>query len=110
MSRHQLTPKPAYPNHTIVIGWDRPLRTFYVQVMDFNAPDDETIGHATDNPYIWLGCEAEEITNAADAADRVRPYAAEIPPGLIAQLKSEQAAEPGRGVQVWQMCNHPTDL
>ena len=34
MSRHSLTPNAAQPaGTTVAIGWDRPLRTFFAQVL-----------------------------------------------------------------------------
>jgi hypothetical protein len=102
VSRHQLDPRPAYPHHNIVIGWDAPLRTFYVQITHHNAPDDEPIGPGTGNPHVWLGSDHEDIPDAADAIAAVRPYA-EIPAGLLAALKAEQAAAPGPGEQIWQV-------
>ncbi|NUR59350.1 MAG: hypothetical protein HOV87_11875 [Catenulispora sp.] len=108
MSRHTLTPLAPFAKHTIVIGWDRPLRTYYVQVVNHSAAetDDDTAAQDdASNPYIRRGCDFEEITDAAAAVAIVRPYA-EIPPGLVAQLKTEQANDPGRGVPVWQVCAH----
>jgi hypothetical protein len=107
MSRYDLTALPRYPKHTVRIGWDKPLQTYFVQVLDPDAEecnDDTPAQPEGDNPSIWLGCDFGEITDAAAAIEIVRPYA-EIPAGLLAHLKADQAGEPGRGEQVWQLCN-----
>ena len=57
MSRHILTPRPDQPEIVaIVVGWDRPLQTFFAQVFArTEAEPDE--GEAT----IWVGTEPGEL-------------------------------------------------
>src|SRR3546814_12462045 len=51
MSRHILTPRPGQPEIVaIVVGWDRPLQTFFAQVFARTEAEPDG-GEAT----IWVG-------------------------------------------------------
>jgi hypothetical protein len=83
MSRHTLTPLDGKENLTVVVGWDPPLRTYFAQVMDFTAEnedaDDEQIDH------LWIGTDWDEIQQPGQVLDAVRPYAT-VPADLAAAL------------------------
>ncbi len=93
MSRHQLTPQPARPRIEVVIGWDRPLRTFYAQVLTLDDNGDET----DDNPYLWVGTDYDEITDPAAVLNAVRPYAV-LPDDLTGKLLADAVRE---GARLW---------
>lgn len=86
MSSHELTPLPGAPStRRIHIGWDSPLSTFFVQVLD---QDDE----GETDEVLWRGTDPHEITEARTVLDLVRPYAA-VSDGLEQALIAEAAAE-----------------
>lgn len=83
MSRHELAPHPNATGITrAVVGWDRPLRTFFAQV--FIA--DEQEGERT---LLWEGAALGEIGAASTAIALVAPYAI-VPGGLDARLEAEK--------------------
>jgi hypothetical protein len=75
MSRYKFTT----PAHTVVIGWDNPLQTFFAQVWP---------GHSDRNreePLLWVGCFAGQITTIDALAEVLEPFA-EIPDDVAARL------------------------
>ena len=83
MSRHTLT--ALKPTHDVVVGWDRPMSTFFLQVIDMEASGED------DRVIFWLGGSFDEVKSAATLVDAVRSYAV-IPASLQATLAAEQAA------------------
>lgn len=75
MSRRVVREDDAF---SVVVGWDPPLRTFFVQVYDIAAfqaalqrdPD------ADDVIVLWEGFAPDEIAAPQDVAERVAPWAA----------------------------------
>lgn len=89
MSRYELKPRPRNGVIKAVIGWDRPLQTFFAQV--FTPTDEEPEeGEAT----IWLGTEPGELPSP-EAAIRVVEAYVEIPATLPADLAADMAATIG---------------
>ena len=50
MSRHELVPLDRA--HQVVVGWDRPLHTFFAQVLDVAADED-----GDTRTVLWVGGE-----------------------------------------------------
>jgi hypothetical protein len=89
MSRYELKPRPGNGVIKVVIGWDRPLQTFFAQV--FTPTDEEPEeGEAT----IWLGTEPGELSRP-EAAIRVVDAYAEIPEDLADTLMADRDASIG---------------
>ena len=90
MSRYELKPK-ADISCVIkaVVGWDRPLQTFFAQVFIRTEAEPEE-GEAT----IWVGTEPGEILTAAAAIAVVAPHA-EIPGDLAEALEADLRASVG---------------
>lgn len=84
MSRHTL--KALLATHTVVVGWDRPMGTFFGHVQDLTINEEDR-----DPIIVWLGGDFGEITSAATLIERIRPYAV-IPDNLQATLEAEQVA------------------
>lgn len=83
MSRHELVPLETSTGVTrAVVGWDRPLRTFFAQVFEQGEAEEETA-------VIWEGTGLAEIGSAAAALAIVAPYAV-VPEGLAAMLEAER--------------------
>jgi hypothetical protein len=61
------------PNHTIVVGWDNPLGTFFAQVWPGYGEDGWG-----DEPEFWVGCQAAEVPTVEALAELLRPFA-ELP-------------------------------
>ncbi|CAH0356315.1 hypothetical protein [Sphingobium sp. CECT 9361] len=90
MSRHELKPRPDQPAVIrAVIGWDRPLQTFFAQVFTPSEAEPEE-GEAT----IWLGTEPGELATPEAAIAIVAPYAI-IPDDLSDRLQAEMQATVG---------------
>ena len=100
MTMHQLTPHPAYAEHTISVGYQGGSQTptFYASASNQSGEDcpDDCPAHIT------APIAPQIITDPRTVLDMVRPFA-DIPAGLLATLKAEQAANPGPGQQVWQI-------
>lgn len=87
MSRHILTPRPDQPEIVaIVVGWDRPLQTFFAQVFArTEAGPDE--GEAT----LWVGTEPGELATPEAAIAVIAPFA-DVPDTLALLLETEMRA------------------
>ena len=83
MSRHVL--RPVNPAHSVTVGWDRPLRTFFAQVIDETA-DEDSDGWTV----LWIGCTYEEVPRPELAVKAVEGYAM-ISPELVQELRDEWA-------------------
>lgn len=87
MSRHDLQPRAGQPDVTrAVIGWDRPLQTFYAQVF-CRTEDEPEEGEA----LIWIGTEPGELLTPEAAIAIVEPHAI-IPPDLAERLAADMRA------------------
>ena len=84
MSRHTLSALKA--THDVVVGWDRPMGTFFAQVTDLEAPDEDG------DLIVWIGATCYgEVVLASKVIEAVRSYAV-IPASLQATLEAEQEA------------------
>ncbi|MER5638195.1 hypothetical protein ABT095_14700 [Kitasatospora sp. NPDC002227] len=92
MPRHELKPLPEAEHFAIAIGWDGPLATFYAQVLDSAAEEE-------DQEVLWEGTEPYQYPEPHPLIELLRRYA-EIPDGLADDLKGDAAsagdAFPGR--------------
>ncbi|OJX78564.1 hypothetical protein [Magnetospirillum sp. 64-120] len=89
MSRYSLEPRDIADRHLeIVIGWDPPLHTYFVQVLDPTC-DEEDSGFE----ILWCGVTPGEIPSADEAILLIAPWAV-IPAGLRATLIADRAAKP----------------
>ena len=116
MSHHELTPKSRYAKYRIVVGWDRPLGSYFAQVINHNTepaagPTARVIGAAISHlaailhlpdrwrpiepVFIWLGADRVAILDPAEVIDAVAPYAV-IPPDLENTLARERRHEGSR--------------
>lgn len=117
MSRHVLTPKRAYADHQIVVGWDPPLGSYYAQVINLKAgePDERnrltaiteilhrlttrlhlpTCWRPTEPVFILLGADRIPIKDPEDVIQAVAPYA-HIPDGLHLALTLDELNEGNR--------------
>jgi hypothetical protein len=86
MASHELQTLPDAPaQRTVRIGWDAPLATYFIQVLDEDE-EGETVA------VLWRGTDPHEIPEARTALDLVRPYAT-VDDGLEEVLIAEAAAE-----------------
>ncbi len=67
--------------HEIVIGWDRPLHTYFAQVWDKND-------HSED-PILWAGVAFAELPSCQHLERLLKPYA-DIPEDLCIQLTQDK--------------------
>ena len=77
MSRHTI---PAIdPKHTVTVGWDNPMSTFFAHVeMDLAhaEPEDEENDDYTGNVIVvWLGGLRHEFPRVEDMIHPLAPYA-----------------------------------
>ena len=69
MSRHKIPARN--PAHKVIVGWDHPLLTFFVQVID-RAKEDA----GDDDKFVyWAGTSLREIYDEDQLARHARPYA-----------------------------------
>jgi hypothetical protein len=69
MSRHEIPARD--PAHKIIVGWDHPLQTFFMQVIDRKAEDA-----GDDDKFVsWLGCSLREIYEVDQLGRRLARYA-----------------------------------
>lgn len=86
MSRYEL--RGHEPHIRVVIGWDRPLETYFAQVWDERPDADDGEGEGSDfeeEPLLWLGCWSGEVRTVEELARHIEPYA-KIPPEVRAAL------------------------
>src|SRR5438105_4387074 len=98
MSQYQFTSR----EHTIVLGWNPPLSTYFAQVWKGEPGSSENIpsDHLDyePEPLFWIGVTREEIPTVETLAECLKPYAT-IPAELTATLRAErgQSSELGWG-------------
>jgi hypothetical protein len=91
MSLYTLPPKPGLERYTIHVGWN-PHRTFYATVADLAADPVSDPDHQPHTIRVGL---IETVLDPTDVLLAVAPYA-DIPAGLAAALRADQAAHPVR--------------
>jgi hypothetical protein len=85
-SRYRL--KGFSPSVTVVLGWDAPLSTYFVQVWDVPAGASH---HEDGKLLLWLGCSLGELRSPADVARAISRYAA-LPVELSDILYADEVA------------------
>ena len=102
MSQYQFTTH----EHTIVLGWDPPLATYFAQVWkgDPGSPENVRCDHPDlePEPLLCIGVRPEEIATVEALGESLKPYA-EIPTELIGSLRGDRDHGPAQGKM-----EHPT--
>ncbi|WP_234729992.1 hypothetical protein [Acidocella facilis] len=81
MSRHNI---PAFDKrYEIVVGWDWPMRTYFAQVHDNEATEDENL------VPIWIGTSFDEILTPEELVKPIAPYGA-LQDNVIAILHADR--------------------
>ena len=88
MSRHDIPAKR--PGLAVVVGRDNPMSTFFAQV------EDEAAGEDDDPVVLWLGGRHREVLRPEDLAAPLAPYA-DLSAAHIEQLRSDRAGDADRG-------------
>lgn len=85
MSRHSI---PAINlDYEVIVGWDRPLQTFFGQVRDPMVDEEKEI-------IYWIGADYPgQIPEVADLVRAMMPYA-EIVPAMQAALHQDKESNP----------------
>ena len=73
------------PHLRIVVGWDRPLRTYFAQVWDGGELGAGAL-------VLWAGAGPDRVQTVEDLADLLAPHG-EIPDAVVAQLRDELGEE-----------------
>lgn len=95
MSRYTI---PSHnPLHLIEVGWDKPMTTYFGQVM-VPAPADSD---EDDKTLLWVGGIVGEITSVQMLAKAIADYA-EIPADIAAMLKNDRLKDIDSGPTVLQ--------
>lgn len=79
MSRHYVSRNPL----EIVVGWDSPLQTFFLQISDPTRDEGNEF-------VLWLGTYPGELPTIESLAAALAPYAA-LTEELAQQLAAEKA-------------------
>lgn len=104
MISYTLVPREGAPPRRLVhIGWDAPLSSFFVHVLD-TLPDGEPLD------VKWIGASPHEVADVDVALRVVTAYAA-VPRDLRQKLLNDQAREgdrfadrPGADLIIEMMC------
>lgn len=76
------------PSVKVVLGWDRPLSTYFAQVWEV----PEGAGHHEEGTLLlWLGCSWKEVPTGAGLADALERYAP-VPGELADLLHADEVA------------------
>jgi hypothetical protein len=90
MSQYHFTSR----EHTIVLGWDPPLSTYFAQVWkgEPGSPENIPSDHPDyePEPLLWIGVTREEIPTVETLAKCLKPYAT-IPAELTECLRAERS-------------------
>ena len=81
MSRYSVEAKDP-EKFTVIIGWDRPLQTYFAQVIRKDSDRDWDM-------HLWSGCNPRELNTVAELQDAVRKYA-EIPQETQSALQRDE--------------------
>lgn len=57
--------------YEVIVGWDAPLCTFFVQVHDLELRETDE----DDSIVVWKGCSYREINDLEIVKDLILPYA-----------------------------------
>jgi hypothetical protein len=83
MSRRELEiHRDQPPGMRVHAGWDRPLATFFAQVLVTEADGEDSV-------ILWHGTAHGELPTAAQALALLTPYAI-IPDGMAALLETDR--------------------
>jgi hypothetical protein len=86
MSRYEFQGRD--PQHSVAVGWDNPLSTYFAQVSRPVDDDDEE-----DPILLWVGADRpREILTPEDLARHLAPFA-DLPPEMIDQLRADRTAK-----------------
>lgn len=83
MSRHGIEAND--PRFEITVGWDHPLNTYFVQVEDNEAEDED------DALIVWVGTSYNEIQTPEALQAFIAQYG-NIPQEVIKALRDDRAA------------------
>ncbi len=93
MSRYDFV--GIHPETRVTIGWDRPLQTFFVQVMKTTRPPSAAADEDADGDTIlWIGTVRRELPYAADAIRIARAHA-ELPSDMGVTLEMDRLRTTG---------------
>jgi hypothetical protein len=90
MSRYEFTTE----GHTVVVGWDGPLETYFVQVWK-GKPESAANVHRGfpelgPHPALWLGYERRQVQTVEELARHLKPHAS-LPPHIEQSLRQDLA-------------------
>lgn len=83
MSRYYIPADSA--KYTVVLGFDNPLQTYFVQVTDTEKEQNDE----DDCIVFWEGCHPSEITDIETLESKVKTYLKDIPAHIKTRLKKE---------------------
>jgi hypothetical protein len=89
VSRYEIDARSA--RHKVIVGWDRPMATFFGQVIDRRkegGPDEDN------KMILWVGTRHGELIEIEQLARRIAPFAA-LPETARNLLRADQGARPG---------------
>jgi len=89
MSRHTIECFSA--RFQLVVGWDRPLGSFFAQVEDLELTDKDD-----DRVLVWVGASYAEIPTPEALQPHIAQYAI-ISDDMLATLRADRAATLDRG-------------
>jgi hypothetical protein len=97
VSQHRFTT----PQHTIILGWDDPLQTFFAQVWPGHSEE------GWEEPEHWVGCNLEEVPTIVALADQLKPFA-EIPAEIADSLRRDHSDRDPSARPFIHLCSPPS--
>ncbi len=73
------------PTIQVIVGWDRPLATYFAQVWDVPVAATH---HEEGRLLLWRGTSQEDVPDVSGLADAMAPFVA-LPPSLAAKLEAD---------------------
>ena len=82
MSRYYLSKRPL----EVIVGWDNPLRTYFLQIIDPKKNEEEEV-------ILWLGLPSSKLPTIADLERAIEANSKIIPISLPPELREKLEAE-----------------
>ena len=89
MSRHTVRDDDQF---TVVVGWDPPTQTYFVQVHNVKVKRDDP--DSREAIPVWAGFKPGEISTPEEAAEKVQKWV-QIPDDVLVALREDKEGNRG---------------
>jgi hypothetical protein len=74
---------PLAGGHTLTVGWDPPLQTYFAVIRSYDQAED-------DEPLLWVGNDLMELYDLDDLARALGEHARHLTPELALRLERDR--------------------